>query len=269
VKPVERRGVQRGAACVERGEALPPRRDRVRLVESRDGRHLLPEELRIRPPEHVSGPALGGADDDVPGDRVTGRLIVDDLANASRFGTSRPCLIDIAEEVGVRVAEYEDQRCALHRQDGCLQPGGRAVEQLVGRVQRVQAALVLVAVDELHVAGARLPARLGDRAHQRCVLGLPHDEQRLARLQVHADANGELRVRAGELVDHGTRLSDPHRTRQTGDVAYGCARADLREGRLCDPGHGRARGRAAGHRQGRAHRDRTAYPAELPREHPP
>ena len=33
------------------------------------------------------------------------------------------------------------------------------------------------------------------------MLGLSHHEQRLARLQVHADANGELRVPEGELVD--------------------------------------------------------------------
>ena len=43
-------------------------------------------------------------------------------------------------------------------------------------MQRVQPALVVVPVDELHVRGAGLPTGLGDGPHQCCVLGLPHDE---------------------------------------------------------------------------------------------
>src|SRR5262245_41187908 len=81
-------------------------------------------------------------------------------------------------------------------------------------MEGVQPALVVVAVDELHVAGACPPALLRDGAHQRRVLGLPHHEQGLARLQVGSHTNGELCVPARELVDHGLRLSDRPRARQ-------------------------------------------------------
>ena len=68
MEPVERRGVQRSSPRVQRGEALAPRGERVRLVEPCDGREFLPEKFRIRAAEDVQGPALGRAGDDVPGD---------------------------------------------------------------------------------------------------------------------------------------------------------------------------------------------------------
>jgi hypothetical protein len=40
---------------------------------------------------------------------------VNDLAHASWLGASRPRLVDVVEEVGVGVAEDEDEPCTFHR----------------------------------------------------------------------------------------------------------------------------------------------------------
>ncbi len=59
---------------------------------------------------------------------------------------------------------------------------------------------VRVGEDHLHVAGAGLVGHRGDRAGEGEMIRVPRHAEQLARLEVHADLDGEARVTVQALV---------------------------------------------------------------------
>jgi hypothetical protein len=199
---------QGGAAFVERAHVRVPCGHRLGLVEPGSGGNLVPEPLDVGLTEDRLRPAGRRARDHAPGTRLSRNLIVHDLAGAARLRLGGPALVDVVEEVRIGVAEGDNERSTLHLQERGLDPPWRPVELVLGRVERVETARVLVTVDRLDVARSGRPARRGDRPHQRCMLGLAEHEQGLAGLDVRSDPDGELRVAAPQLVDHAARLAE-------------------------------------------------------------
>ena len=197
---------------MQRCDVAPPRIDRIGLVEARDGSDLRPESIGVRLSEEAPCPALGRARDHRPGGRQAGRQVARDLPRAPRLGPCGTRRIDVREQLWIRVAERDDERGPLGAEPGGLEPRRSPVEQRVRRVERVQAADVVVDVEAVDVPGPRSPAGLGDRAEQGSVLRLAEGDELLPLLQVDADPNGELGV--ARHVVHRATISPPGTRRQ-------------------------------------------------------
>ncbi len=169
---------------------VAPGRHGVRCVEPRDGFDL-PQRRSTSgsPKSSAAQPSVGHAMTvQAVASRAVRSAAISRAAAAPLGGASG---VDVAEQARIGVAEDEDERGALEAEQRDVDAVGRPVEQLLRRVDRVEAAEVLVAVAASDVARSRAPARLRDGPHERRVLGLAADDELLSRLEVraHATAN--------------------------------------------------------------------------------
>ncbi len=103
-------------------------------------------------------------------------------------------LVEVAHELGLRVARDRDQRALLLAE--VLEPLDRPLRSPLEHVVRAlgdhRAPHVLVDVGHVDVASAAAVGHVGDLTHERRVLDQAEDEQVLAVADVGADLHGKL-----------------------------------------------------------------------------
>ena len=96
----------------QRGDVLAPRRGRVGLVEPGGGNDRVPEALDVRLAEHGLGPALVRIADDRPLDEAAVLRVEELLDGESRPRPLGAALVEVREQLGIRVAGDRDGRTA-------------------------------------------------------------------------------------------------------------------------------------------------------------
>ena len=192
----KRRSLSDCARAFSVDDVLPPRRDRVGLVETYGVEDLAPETLGVRLAVELGRPAVRRA----RGDAARPVRLVAQTAQKLRrlvgLGLADARRVEAAEELRIRVAQQLD--VGDSPVGPVLQPREvvrrRPRDRVVRRVLCERLAPVVVAVDVLHVAGARAPRRVDQRAHERGVLDPAHDDDVLPVLHVRPDADDQVRV---------------------------------------------------------------------------
>ena len=231
---VETAVVQHGRSCGEPRDVLLPGAHRVRFVEAHRRRDGSPEPLNVGLAEDLLRPAGAGEGDDRPVAEAA-RQPKPGLRDGPHAGARDPASVKIGEELRLRVAADREQRTAFLAQvvEALHEPRRRPAELLLGGMEDVRPAHVLVRVGDIDEAGARRIRLLGDRADERCVLGKRVDREALPGLHVDPDLNREPRVGGERLLHRHVKQCTcrPAAGGLTTIPAHGSPRARRRRGR--------------------------------------
>ena len=181
-------------------------------VEARDRGDLLPQALDVGRSEYlVAQPSVGQA---ITVQAHARRSVRSRRACLSASGSARAARAGSTSwnRFGSASPDDVDERRLLARARRLHEPVGCPVEQLVGRMDRVETPQMVVDVVAVHVTRPGPPAGLRDRSHERRVLRLGADDEALAGTEPRADDDGELGV-ALEMA-HGASLSRRSAARQ-------------------------------------------------------
>ena len=190
-----------GSPGLEPFNVLTPCLHGVGLVEAHSLRHRIPEALDIRFAEHRLGPPGVRVGNDRPvaqpvaeRERALGQLAHPRLADAGAVEVCEELWLRIAGDRAERAARLAERRQPLH------EPRRREAELCVGGMLDVSSPYMLVRVENIDI---RRSDRVGLACDRPCKWGVFDqgiDAERLARLQVQPDLNGQPCVLLEALV---------------------------------------------------------------------
>ena len=173
-----------------------PGGDGIVLVQPHRVGDGLPEALHVGLAEDLLRPALVRGRHDRPVVHLLNRVLHRLLAQLDHARPADPRGVEVAHQIGLRIAGDRDDRGVLRRHVALFleQPGRRPGQRLVRAELDHRLAHVLVAVDGIDVAGAGLVGGARDGADELSVLDQARDDDELPFLHVRAHADGQLRV---------------------------------------------------------------------------
>ena len=178
--------------------------DRIGLVEPDGSADRSPQPLDVGLAEDRLRPALVREGDDRPVAQAVGQpqRCLCDLAHAR---LADALAVEVGEELGLGVAADRAEGAAHGAElvEALDEPGRRIAEAVRVGALDVGAPDVLVGVEDVDVAGAGGIRLARDRAHERRVLDQGVDPERLTRLEVEPDLDGEPRIVLKSLVGLG------------------------------------------------------------------
>ena len=238
--------IQRRRSVGQPRHVIAPGLHRVICVQPEDRRERLPEPLLVRFTEQPLCPGRARAGYNRPVDRAAGDRI-ENLRDVRHLVAPQPVLVDVGEDIGIRVAEHGDPGApALDRlRRHASEPIRDEPERALGGVTQARGLRRPVPVHDAHVTGARGIRLFHDRPRDRRLNWVPGgDHDVLARLDVGADVDGELGEQL-EIVRH-RRPNLPQQLKQTlrvprrGRLVFvheiaidACAGLDVRAELLC------------------------------------
>ncbi len=201
-QPVE----QLAARAQLRGVRLPGG-DRVRVVEAYRARQSRPETFHVGLAEHLHCLTLGRVRGDRPVHRPLRLRLQLSLRGLDRPGLADTGLVEVGEQLGLRVAGDHDQRPAVGERLGPRHdPGRRPGQGLFVDVLDERASDVLVDVPDVDEPRAGGVARPRQGAGEGGMLDERGHVDRLAGLHVGADARDQLGV-AVDAIHRGLNIT--------------------------------------------------------------
>jgi hypothetical protein len=186
--------VELGRPLGEPCEVLFPGLYRIGLVEPHAEGDLLPQPLDVGLAEDLCRPALVRGTDAAPVDVVLGELLYADLHDLLRYGAADTLAVEVCEQLRLRVARRRDHRVAAHRGGERLQPLGRVRQRLVRAQLDHRPPHMPVGVAHVHVRGAGAVGLASESPRKFVMPDVREEEDLLARLDIGAYPDDELRV---------------------------------------------------------------------------